>query len=227
MRSTTFAGVSVVTVSSTISLPAFFALMRLRSSSVYVSWYLSGFQSAASPSMSWVAIFSAFASGLDRRGGSASIALRGTTSSAKRIVDIASTPSSGRIAVRYCLLRITTVPIATRSTILHRGEQQLVRLLAGLAVGSQPVGALVVDRVDLVEGDEVVDLDRLRRCRAQRAQLFPLERDVVAFRELEPHLDVVVLRLRCPTTRRPCDAGCEHRTSCRAGGSGRRDRAPR
>ena len=38
----------------------------------------------------------------------------GTTSSAKRIVDIASAASSGRIAVRYCLLRITTVPMATR-----------------------------------------------------------------------------------------------------------------
>ncbi len=44
---------------------------------------------------------------------------RGTTSSAKRIVDMASAPSRGRIAVRYSLLRMTTAPMATspRSSI--------------------------------------------------------------------------------------------------------------
>ena len=58
--------------------------------------------------MSWPAIFSADASGLDRRVGSDSISLRGTTSSANRIVDIASAPSRGLIAARYCLLRMST-----------------------------------------------------------------------------------------------------------------------
>ncbi len=60
-----------------------------------------------------MASFSALASGLARRDGTPSTSLRGTTSSAKRMVDIASAPSSGRMAERYCLLRITTVPMAT------------------------------------------------------------------------------------------------------------------
>ncbi len=42
------------------------------------------------------------------------MSVRDTISSAKCIVDIARAPSSGRTAVRYCLLRITTVPMATR-----------------------------------------------------------------------------------------------------------------
>ena len=36
----------------------------------------------------------------------------GTTSSAKRMVDRASTPSRGRMAARYCLVRMTTLPMA-------------------------------------------------------------------------------------------------------------------
>ena len=35
----------------------------------------------------------------------------GTTSSAKRMVDMARAPSSGRMAARYCFLRMTTVPM--------------------------------------------------------------------------------------------------------------------
>ena len=101
--------------SSTISLPASLALMRRRSSSVKVSWYCSGCQSPASASMRLVAIFRALASGLARRLGRPSTFERGTTSSAKRMVDMASAVSSGRMAARYCLFRMTTVPIATRS----------------------------------------------------------------------------------------------------------------
>ena len=103
---------------------------------------------------------SSLGAGLDRRDGSSSISLRGTTSSAKRIVDIASTPSSGRIAARYCLLRIATRADRDPVTVLHRRQQQLVGACRRVAVGGQPVGALVVDRVDVVEGDEVADLDR-------------------------------------------------------------------
>ena len=59
-----------------------------------------------------------------RRSGTPSTSDRGTTSSAKRIVDMASAPSSGRMAVRYCLLRMTTVPMATspRSSIAARSN---------------------------------------------------------------------------------------------------------
>ena len=44
-----------------------------------------------------------------------SIEARSTTSSAKRMVDMANAPSTGRTAARYCLVRMTTVPMATRS----------------------------------------------------------------------------------------------------------------
>ena len=53
------------------------------------------------------------------------MSLRGTTSSANRIVDIASAPFSGRTAVRYCLFRITTVPMPALA-LLHRRQQEVV-----------------------------------------------------------------------------------------------------
>ena len=62
-----------------------------------------------------MAIRIARSSGVARLWGSCSTSAFGTTSSAKRIVDIASAPSSGRTAVRYCLVRITTLPIPMRS----------------------------------------------------------------------------------------------------------------
>ena len=179
--------------------------------------------------MSWPAIFSASASGLDRRGGSdvdrtAGHDLVGEAHRRHRqqLRRADGSPS------RYCLLRITTVPIATRPRSSIAASKQLVRLLAGLAVGSQPVGALVVDRVDLVEGDEV---GRPRspssRPGATQRSSSSLERDVVAFARARTPSRCRRRRPRGPTSRRPCDAGCEHRTSCRAGGSGRRDRALR
>ena len=39
----------------------------------------------------------------------------GTTSSANSMVDTARAPSRGRMAARYCLVRITTRPMATFS----------------------------------------------------------------------------------------------------------------
>ena len=45
--------------------------------------------------------------------GISSMSSMSTTSSAKRSVDMASAPCSGRTAVRYCLLRMTTVPMPT------------------------------------------------------------------------------------------------------------------
>ena len=156
-----------------------------------MSWYCSGSHSEANESTSIFAIFIAFASGFVRRLGRPSTSARGTTSSAKRIVDMASTPSSGRTAVRYCVLRMTTVPIATRSRSSIAAEQQLVRLFGGVAVGSQPVRALVVDRVDLGQPDEVGDLDRTGRRRPQFVEFLLVERDVAALADLEAQLDVV------------------------------------
>ncbi len=80
---------------------------------------------------------------------------------------------------------------ADPGAIVHRRQQQPVGLLGRVAVGRQPVGALVVDRVDLVEGDEVGDLDRPRALRPQLLQLVLVERDVAAGADLEAHLDVV------------------------------------
>ena len=64
--------------------------------------------------MSWDASFSSLGAAFTLADGTPSMPLRGRTSSAKRMVDSTSAPSSGRMAARYCLSRITTVPIATR-----------------------------------------------------------------------------------------------------------------
>ena len=165
-------------------------LDRLRSSSVYVSWYCPG-PSRRSASRSSGSPSAASSRRASPAGGMPSISARGTTSSAKRIVDIASAPSSGRIAVRYCLLRITTVPMATRSRSSIAARSSWYGLLRRVAVGHQPVGALVVDRVDVVEGDEVGDLDGPRGLRPQLVELVLVERDVAALADLEAHLDVV------------------------------------
>jgi hypothetical protein len=60
----------------------------------------------------------------------------GTTSSAKRIVDIANAFSNGRIAARYCLLRITTVPIAARSRSCIAANSRLYGFVAASSVGT-------------------------------------------------------------------------------------------
>ena len=75
--------------------------------------------------------------------------------------------------------------------VLHRRQQQLVGLLGGVAVGRQPVGPLVVDRVDLGEPDEVGDLDRAGRRRPQLVEFVLVEGHVAALADLEAQLDVV------------------------------------
>ena len=60
-----------------------------------------------------VASSSSFADGETSSGMPGSVS-RPTTSSAKRMVDMASAPSSGRMAARCCLLRMTTMPMPTR-----------------------------------------------------------------------------------------------------------------
>ena len=65
--------------------------------------------------MIWLARRSSLAAGFERPLGTPSTSPTGTISSAKCIVDMASAPSRGRTAARYCLLRITTLPMPTRS----------------------------------------------------------------------------------------------------------------
>ena len=75
--------------------------------------------------------------------------------------------------------------------VLHRRQQQLVGLLGRVVGRHQPVGALVVDRVDVGEGDEVAQLDRPGRLRLQFGELVLVERDVATLADVEPELDVV------------------------------------
>ena len=59
-----------------------------------------------------------------------------------------------------------------------------------VVAGHQPVRALVEDRVDLVESDEVTDLDRPRRFGAKLVELLLVEGHVTPLADLEAHLDV-------------------------------------
>ena len=88
-----------------------------------------------------------------------SISAGSITSSAYAKVDITSRPFSARIAAVYCLLRITKRAIATLPLLLHRPRQQHVRLGGG--AGRHVVGGVEVDRIDLVEVDELLELDGL------------------------------------------------------------------
>src|SRR6266702_874929 len=123
----------------------------------------------------------------------------GTTSSANRIVDRASTPSRGRMAARYCLVRMTTLPMAAlpffSALLLHGLEQQPVRLLGRLAVGRQVIGVLVVDGVDLVEVDEVADVDGLRRLGSVGRELVGVDHHVLTLLDLVSLDDVRVVDL--------------------------------
>ena len=63
--------------------------------------------------MIWLASASSFDDGFEDPVGISSMSSMSTTSSANRIVDMASAPRRGRMAARYCLLRMTTVPMPT------------------------------------------------------------------------------------------------------------------
>ena len=64
--------------------------------------------------MIWLARRSSLGAAFERPLGTPSTSATGTISSAKCIVDMASPPWSGRTAARYCLLRMTTLPMPTR-----------------------------------------------------------------------------------------------------------------
>ena len=74
--------------------------------------------------------------------------------------------------------------------LLERPNEQQVRLLGAL-LREQVVGLAEVDRVDLVEVDEVADVDRLRQLDVEPVEVLVLERDVLALLDLEAADDVV------------------------------------
>ena len=76
----------------------------------------------ASEPMICEASFSSLGSGLAPVPGRASMSFWGTTSSANRMVDMARAPSRGRMAPRYCLVRITnrampTLPLSSMALV--------------------------------------------------------------------------------------------------------------
>ena len=73
----------------------------------------------------------------------------------------------------------------------HRLDQQGVGLLGPL-VGPQVVGVVEVDRVDLVEIDEVLDLDRPRLLGVELLELLPGQNDVLLGRDLIALDDLLV-----------------------------------
>ena len=88
------------------------------------------------------------------------------------------------------MLRITTRPIATLLSDCHRVDEQRVRLLAAL-VGHEVVRLLEVERIDVVEVDELLDLDLVTALRLERLDLRRLDDHVLALRDLEAALDPV------------------------------------
>src|SRR5581483_302107 len=74
--------------------------------------------------------------------------------------------------------------------LLERTDEQHVRLLRAL-VREQVVGLPKVDRVDLLERDEVADLDRVRQLDVEAVDVLVLERHELALRDLEAPDDVL------------------------------------
>ena len=114
-----------------------------------------------------------------------------TTSSGNSIVSIVITPSCGRSATRFSFERITTRAIATLSASSHRVEQELVGL-RGALVRREVVRVVVVDRVDLLEVHEVLDVDRARLLRLERLELLGRDRHVVVRADLVALDDLLV-----------------------------------
>ena len=75
--------------------------------------------------------------------------------------------------------------------VLHRLDEQRVGLLGAL-VGAEVVGVIEVDRVDLVQVDEVLDLDRPRLLRVELLELVTGDDHVLLGGDLVPLDDVLV-----------------------------------
>ena len=131
--------------------------------------------------------------------------LAGLISSWKRIVVAVSAPSRARTAARYSFVRMTKRPSAALPLALHQLDQQPVgaHRPLGLATGDEEVRMVEVDRVDLVEVDERLDLDRPGLARLDRGELLVAEHDllaveVVAVADLLPEHLLVLLRAEAP-----------------------------
>ena len=72
----------------------------------------------------------------------------------------------------------------------ERADEQPVRLLRALR-GQEVVRLAVVDRVDLLERDEVADVDRVRQLDVEPVEVLVAELDVAALVDLEAADDVV------------------------------------
>ena len=76
--------------------------------------------------------------------------------------------------------------------LVERFREQPVRLL-GAVLGHEVVRFPEVDRVDLVEIDEVADVDRLRQLDVEPVDVLVLERDVAVLLDLEAADHVLVV----------------------------------
>src|SRR5256714_872264 len=76
--------------------------------------------------------------------------------------------------------------------LLERPDEQPVRLLGAL-LRLEVVGLAEVDRVDLVQVDEVADVDRPRQLDVEPVEVLVLERDEAALIDLEAADDVVAV----------------------------------
>src|SRR5262245_54447270 len=117
--------------------------------------------------MIWAARSSSWWRGLVERVGIWSIAVLGTTSSAKRMVDRARAPSMGADGGQVLLAPHDHRADGDPLGIVHGVAQEGVGGLGLVGGGGQPVGAVVEDGVDLREVDEVGDVDGAGRLRPQ------------------------------------------------------------
>ena len=113
----------------------------------------------------------------------------------------ASASSSGRMATRYSLLRMTRVAMPIASGLGHGPAQQGVGLVGALALGGQVVAGAEEDGVDVDQADEVGDLDLARLLRLGRLELLLGQDDVLAAAEVEPADDPVAAGPPRPSAR--------------------------
>ena len=175
--------------SATISSPDSLRAMRSSSCSRYSSWYFSGSNaSAASDSTSWRAIVRSFSVSFTSVVGHELVGGHDLVGVAHRLDAERAVERPDRDEA--LLAAHHDAPDRDLVERLHRVDEQRVRLLAAL-VGHEVVGLLEVERVDVVEVDELLDLDLVAPLRAQRLDLARLDDHVLALRDLEAVHDLV------------------------------------
>ncbi len=108
-----------------------------------------------------------------------------------------------RIAARCCLLRITTLAIATRPV----SSSALTSRRYGFSApscGSEVVGLAEVDRVDLVDRDEVADVDRVGELDVEAVDVLVGQLDEAALVDLEARGRSRRRRRACRSPWSPC-----------------------